>query len=359
MEFLVFDTNWDEWEWEKNLDTHEFTQPDPVNLAGVPWPDTPLLQRPPVIVPEADRVPVGVTPSPEYRYAPSFSPSPRLFSNLLDAVAVPTAPLSLVTTPQMTHRHSDPVLLTDSVTVDPKDLFGGANMASTTDAVNKLVSQAPQMALAFLERGRSQLLGSLPMDLSNFYLCNMPEVPEAEVAPLTSPPAPSTSVGAVVGSEMRANFPQVPNYAPTLAPIPVPEQPEESTSYRARTKKVATTPRRRHSVAAGLPPTTAPARKRAKLEVTMESPEESALEELAFPCLECDKNFKRLEHLKRHIRLVHLNIRPYHCKYCEKKFSRLDNLAQHLKTHFRTDVHGNTSVIHGNPNQRKRKLLQS
>lgn len=69
-----------------------------------------------------------------------------------------------------------------------------------------------------------------------------------------------------------------------------------------------------------------------------------------FPCPECDKQFKRLEHLKRHIRSVHLNIRPFHCKYCEKKFLRLDNLAQHLKTHFKVNANGTTLIVYGNPN---------
>lgn len=73
-----------------------------------------------------------------------------------------------------------------------------------------------------------------------------------------------------------------------------------------------------------------------------------------FPCPECDKQFKRLEHLKRHIRSVHLNIRPFHCKYCEKKFSRSDNLAQHLKTHFKMDANGATTIIYGNPNPHPR-----
>lgn len=69
-----------------------------------------------------------------------------------------------------------------------------------------------------------------------------------------------------------------------------------------------------------------------------------------FPCNDCEKQFKRLEHLKRHIRSVHSKIRPFHCKYCEKKFSRSDNLAQHLKTHFKINANGTTSVIYGNPN---------
>ncbi|EGV64193.1 zf-C2H2 Zinc finger, C2H2 type [Yamadazyma tenuis] len=73
-----------------------------------------------------------------------------------------------------------------------------------------------------------------------------------------------------------------------------------------------------------------------------------------FPCPECNKQFKRSEHLKRHIRSVHSNIRPFHCKYCEKQFSRSDNLAQHLKTHYKLNANGTTSIIYGNPNLHNR-----
>lgn len=79
-----------------------------------------------------------------------------------------------------------------------------------------------------------------------------------------------------------------------------------------------------------------------------------------FPCPECDKQFKRLEHLKRHIRSVHSNIRPFHCKYCDK-FSRSDNLAQHLKTHFKVNNNGTTTIVYGNlnPHSRGRKRSTS
>lgn len=80
-----------------------------------------------------------------------------------------------------------------------------------------------------------------------------------------------------------------------------------------------------------------------------------------FPCPECDKQFKRLEHLKRHIRSVHSNIRPFHCKYCDKKFSRSDNLAQHLKTHFKVNNNGTTTIVYENlnPHSRGRKRSTS
>lgn len=52
-------------------------------------------------------------------------------------------------------------------------------------------------------------------------------------------------------------------------------------------------------------------------------------------CEQCDKNFVRQEHLKRHIKSLHTVEKPYACprEDCGKKFSRSDNLTQHLATH--------------------------
>jgi transcription factor STE12 len=53
------------------------------------------------------------------------------------------------------------------------------------------------------------------------------------------------------------------------------------------------------------------------------------------PLYSCGRLFKRMEHLKRHLR-THTMERPFTCTQCNKKFSRSDNLSQHLRTHDRT-----------------------
>lgn len=54
------------------------------------------------------------------------------------------------------------------------------------------------------------------------------------------------------------------------------------------------------------------------------------------PLFSCGRMFKRMEHLKRHLR-THTLERPYQCQRCKKHFSRSDNLNQHLRTHARAD----------------------
>lgn len=52
------------------------------------------------------------------------------------------------------------------------------------------------------------------------------------------------------------------------------------------------------------------------------------------PLFSCGRLFKRMEHLKRHLR-THTLERPYQCPRCKKRFSRSDNLNQHVRTHDR------------------------
>lgn len=59
------------------------------------------------------------------------------------------------------------------------------------------------------------------------------------------------------------------------------------------------------------------------------------------PLFSCGRLFKRMEHLKRHLR-THTMERPFQCNRCQKRFSRSDNLAQHTRIHLRADADGAT-----------------
>ncbi|CAH8640118.1 unnamed protein product, partial [Dicrocoelium dendriticum] len=51
----------------------------------------------------------------------------------------------------------------------------------------------------------------------------------------------------------------------------------------------------------------------------------------AHTCTNCGKSFTRADHLRTHLRSVHLKLRDHICKYCGKAFSSRSNLCIHTK----------------------------
>lgn len=49
-------------------------------------------------------------------------------------------------------------------------------------------------------------------------------------------------------------------------------------------------------------------------------------------CANCERSFYKLEQLKRHNRLVHLNLRPFICHTCDLSFGTKQNMQVHLTT---------------------------
>ncbi|KAK9455134.1 hypothetical protein V1511DRAFT_334395 [Dipodascopsis uninucleata] len=54
-----------------------------------------------------------------------------------------------------------------------------------------------------------------------------------------------------------------------------------------------------------------------------------------FECMECNRKFRRREHLKRHISTLHQRDKPFSCEFCNRRFSRGDNLLQHSRMRHR------------------------
>jgi transcription factor STE12 len=82
-------------------------------------------------------------------------------------------------------------------------------------------------------------------------------------------------------------------------------------------------PQQRHLPGPGPGPMIRRARSATMMELGNPYPQKSH----SCPIPTCGRLFKRLEHLKRHVR-THTQERPYICPHCNKAFSRSDNLAQ-------------------------------
>lgn len=68
-------------------------------------------------------------------------------------------------------------------------------------------------------------------------------------------------------------------------------------------------------------------------------------------CPNCQRSFYKLEQLKRHNRLVHLNLRPFVCHTCDLSFGTKQNMQVHLTTrkhqHRLETLQGHRSSSHG------------
>ncbi|KAJ0016165.1 hypothetical protein NQD34_014455 [Periophthalmus magnuspinnatus] len=68
-------------------------------------------------------------------------------------------------------------------------------------------------------------------------------------------------------------------------------------------------------------------------------------------CPDCDKTFSLESNLKKHVALVHANIRPYVCSFCQRGFRQYSDLSRHLKSHKKSkkklveDVSDDDSIV--------------
>lgn len=74
-------------------------------------------------------------------------------------------------------------------------------------------------------------------------------------------------------------------------------------------------------------------------------------------CPNCERSFYKLEQLKRHNRLVHLNLRPFICYTCDLSFGTKQNMQVHLTTrkhqHRLETLRGHRSSSYGSSTQKK------
>lgn len=54
-------------------------------------------------------------------------------------------------------------------------------------------------------------------------------------------------------------------------------------------------------------------------------------DERPFACSQCDKRFRRSDHLKKH-ETQHLKVKPHKCDRCPKTFGRLEHLRHHIES---------------------------
>lgn len=77
-----------------------------------------------------------------------------------------------------------------------------------------------------------------------------------------------------------------------------------------------------------------PRRSSSATHLALASVNDLSSEEKPYTCEECKRCFRRMEHLRRHMK-THTRERPYPCTVpgCDRRFSRTDNLKAHILTH--------------------------